>query len=87
MRLPLKCLRMRWWARTRAISPATARSCSLPRLGEGEWELFVGGEVPLVEDGFPFGEVVEPSEDGFEHGEGVDAGAGDGDEDAGGGTG
>ena len=56
-------------------------------LGEGEREFFVGGEAPFVEEGFPFGEVVEPSEDGFEHGHGVDAGAGDVDEDAGGGRG
>ena len=71
----------------RAISPATARSFSRRCCGEGEWELLVGGEAPLVEDAFPFGEVVEPSEDGFEHGHGVDPGAGDVDEDAGGGRG
>jgi hypothetical protein len=36
-------------------------------LGEGEWEFFVVGEVPFVEERFPFGEVVESAEDGFEH--------------------
>ena len=46
-----------------------------------------GGEAPFVEDGFPFGEVVGSAEDGFEHGHGVDPGAGDVDVDAGGGWG
>ena len=27
--------------------------------GEGEWELFVFGEVPFVKEGFPFGEIVD----------------------------
>jgi len=36
--------------------------------------VFVVGDVPLVEENSPFGEVVESAEDGFEHGEGVDAG-------------
>ena len=56
-------------------------------LGEGVWEFFVGGEVPFVEEGFPFGEVVGSAQDGFEHGQGVDAGAGNVDEDAFGGRG
>jgi hypothetical protein len=30
-------------------------------LGERVWEFFVGGEVPFVEEGFPFGEVVGPA--------------------------
>jgi hypothetical protein len=56
-------------------------------LREGEWEFFVGGEGPLVEEGFPFGEVVGPAQDGVEHGQGVDPRAGDVDEDPGGGWG
>jgi hypothetical protein len=35
-----------------------------------------------VEEGFPFGEVAGSAEDGVEHGDGVDAGAKDVDEDA-----
>ena len=71
----------------RAISPATARICSRRLLGEGEREFFVVGEVPFVEEGFPFGEVVGSAEDGFEHGQRVDARSGDVDEDACGGRG
>ncbi len=56
-------------------------------LGEGERELLVGGEAPFVEEGLPFGEVVGATEDGFEHGQGVDLGARDVDEDSGGGWG
>ena len=36
-----ECLRMRWWARMRAISPATAGSAPVA-LGEGNGS-FVGG--------------------------------------------
>ena len=41
-------------------------------LVEGERELVVVGEVPLVEQCLPFGEVVEPTEDRLQHRQGSD---------------
>ena len=71
----------------RAISPATARMLSRFCWERGKGSSSSGDEVPFVEEGFPFGEVVGSAEDGFEHGQSVDAGSGDVDEDAVGGWG
>ena len=51
--------------------------------GEGERRLFVLGEVPFVEEGLSFCEVVDSAQDRFEHGDRVDPGARHMDEDAG----
>ena len=86
MRSPLKWRRRMCWARTVATSPAVARifwRCC--------WESGNGICSSLAKfhssRRVSHSEVVGAAEDGFEHGDGVDPGAADVDEDPGGGWG